>query len=151
MTQVFAMALGLPEGYFDSYTDHSIDTVRVNKYRMPDTAAVLERGQLGMGAHTDFGIVTLLWADPLPGLEILTPEGHWRSVIPAAGALLVNLGDVLARWTNDQWRSTMHRVKAPIDGAGRPFRRRSAAYFHDGNADAVIATLPGCERRDVEP
>jgi isopenicillin N synthase-like dioxygenase len=105
MTQVFAMALGLPEGYFDSYTDHSIDTLRVNNYR----------------------------------------------VIPGAGALLVNLGDVLARWTNDQWRSTMHRVKAPIDGAGRPFRRRSAAYFHDGNADAVIATLPGCERRDVEP
>ena len=150
MTRVFAVALGLPEGYFASYTDHSIDTLRVNNYRMPAGDVVLEPGQLGMGPHTDFGIVTLLWADPLPGLEILTPEGQWRSVIPAAGALLVNLGDVLARWTNDRWRSTMHRVKVPIDAAGRPFRRRSAAYFHDGNADAVIATIPGCERGDVE-
>lgn len=151
MTRVFAVALGLPEEYFAPYTDHSIDTLRVNHYRMPAGEVVLEPGQLGMGPHTDFGIVTLLWADPLPGLEILSPDGQWRGVVPAPGALLVNLGDVLARWTNDRWRSTMHRVKAPIDAAGRPFRRRSAAYFHDGNADAVIDIINGCERDDVEP
>ena len=60
--------------------------------------------------------------------------------MPAEGALLVNLGDLTARITNDRWMSTLHRVKPPVvNGAIR--RRRSAAFFHDGNADAVIRTL----------
>ena len=65
-------------------------------------------------------------------------------MVPAGGALLVNLGDLLARWTNDRWISTLHRVLPPTDGSGRLVRRRSAAFFHDGNADAVISCLPGC-------
>jgi isopenicillin N synthase-like dioxygenase len=69
-------------------------------------------------------------------------------VIPAPGALLVNLGDLLARWTNDRWISTLHRVLPPTDDEGRLVRRRSAAYFHDGNADAVISCLPGCESEE---
>jgi isopenicillin N synthase-like dioxygenase len=97
-----------------------------------------------MGAHTDYGIVTLLWADPVPGLQILDGNGEWCDVLPAPGALLVNLGDLLARWTNDRWMSTMHRVVPPTDHDGRLIRRRSAAFFHDGNADALIATLDPC-------
>jgi isopenicillin N synthase-like dioxygenase len=96
-----------------------------------------------MGPHTDYGIVTILWADPLPGLQILDKEGGWHDVLSAPGALLINLGDLLARWTGDRWLSTMHRVQAPIDAQGRVFRRRSAAYFHDGNADARITGLTG--------
>ena len=82
-----------------------------------------------MGAHTDYGIVTVLWTD---------------DVAPAPGALLVNLGDLLARWTGDRWMSTPHRVVPPTDANGRPVRRRSAALFHDGDADALVTTLPGC-------
>jgi isopenicillin N synthase-like dioxygenase len=96
-----------------------------------------------MGAHTDYGIVTVLWADQVPGLEILGSDGRWHPVQPADGALLVNLGDALARWTNDQWISTMHRVAPPRVG-GELVPRRSAAYFHDGNADAVIECLDVC-------
>jgi isopenicillin N synthase-like dioxygenase len=67
--------------------------------------------------------------------------------MPAGGALLVNLGDATARWTNEEWISTLHRVAAPrIDGTLVP--RRSAAYFHDGNADAVIECLPSCVTKD---
>ncbi|MDT5073222.1 MAG: hypothetical protein QOH82_2542 [Mycobacterium sp.] len=96
-----------------------------------------------MGAHTDYGIVTVLWADPVPGLEILGADATWHPLQPAPGALLVNLGDALARWTNDQWMSTMHRVAPPVvDGVLVP--RRSAAFFHDGNIDATIAPLPTC-------
>jgi isopenicillin N synthase-like dioxygenase len=151
MTDVFALALGLPEGYFTNFTDHSVDMLRMNNYQVPEGDVRLEPGQLGMGPHTDFGIVTLLWADPLPGLQILDTSGAWHDVVPQPGALLVNLGDLLARWTNDRWRSTMHRVLAPIDAEGRPFRRRSAAFFLDGNADAVITTLPGCLHDGIDP
>ncbi|WP_241564371.1 2OG-Fe(II) oxygenase family protein [Nonomuraea polychroma] len=92
------------------------------------------------GEHTDFGIVTVLWADQVAGLQVLGRDERWHDVAPADGALLVNLGDLTARLTNDRWMSTLHRVKPPIvDGTIK--RRRSAAFFHDGNPDAVIETL----------
>jgi isopenicillin N synthase-like dioxygenase len=145
LTEVFAVALELPAGYFDAYTDHSIDMLRMNRYSLPEGDTRLEPGQLGMGPHTDFGIVTVLWADDvMPGLQILDSDGRWHDVRPAPGALLINLGDLLARWTNDRWLSTMHRVLAPITTAGQPLLRRSAAYFHDGNSDALVSCLPGC-------
>ena len=147
MTDVFAATLGLPEGHFAPYTDHSIDVLRMNHYHVPEDIVVGE-GQLGMGAHTDYGIVTVLWADPVPGLEILRVDGTWLPVVPTPGALLINLGDLLARWSNDRWLSTMHRVVPPRDGNGILLRRRSAAFFHDGNADAMISTLAPCRAAD---
>jgi isopenicillin N synthase-like dioxygenase len=143
MVRIFGRALGLGEDGLTGDTDHSIDTLRMINYRLPSADAVLEPDQLGMGAHTDYGIVTVLWADPVPGLEILGADATWHPVHPAPGTLLVNLGDALARWTNDQWISTMHRVAPPVvDGVLVP--RRSAAFFHDGNVDATIAPLPTC-------
>jgi isopenicillin N synthase-like dioxygenase len=143
MVRIFGLALGGAEEYFAGVTDHSIDVLRMNNYRLPSPDVTLEPDQLGMGAHTDYGIVTVLWADKVPGLEIHGADGRWHPVMPAGGALLVNLGDAIARWTNDEWISTMHRVAAPrIGGALVP--RRSAAFFHDGNVDAVIEPLPSC-------
>lgn len=143
MTRIFGRALGLGEDYFTPVTDHSVDVLRTINYRPPPAGTRLEPEQLGMGAHTDYGIVTVLWADPVPGLQILGGDGGWHPVTPAPGALLVNLGDGLARWTNDLWISTMHRVVPPrLDG--QLVRRRSAAFFHDGNVDAVISPLPTC-------
>jgi len=143
MVRIFGRALGIGEDGLRGYTDHSLDVLRMNNYRLPSADVILEPDQVGMGAHTDFGIVTVLWADAVPGLEILGTDGAWYPVQPAPGALLVNLGDALARWTNDQWISTMHRVAPPrVDGVLVP--RRSAAYFHDGNVDALIAPLPTC-------
>ncbi len=144
ITTVMAVALGLDPNYFTGCQDHSLDVLRMNNYRVPPAPTRLEPGQVGMGAHTDYGIVTVLWADPILGLQILDSDGVWHDVVPAPGALLVNLGDLLARWTNDRWISTLHRVLPPTDGEGQLVRRRSAAFFHDGNADAVISCLPGC-------
>lgn len=145
MTRIFEVALGLPAHYFAPFQDHSLDVLRLNHYAMPPEVTRVEQDQMGMGAHTDFGIVTVLWADAVsPGLQVLTAEGHWIDAIPQPGALLINLGDMMARWTNDHWLSSMHRVVPPIDGQGQVVRRRSAAYFHDGNADAVITCLPSC-------
>jgi isopenicillin N synthase-like dioxygenase len=142
LTRIFAAALRVPDDFFDDLTDHSIDVLRMNNYALPPGSIELGAELTGMGEHTDFGLVTVLWADRVAGLQVLGTDGSWNDVSPAEGALLVNLGDVAARLTNDKWLSTLHRVKPPVvDGTIE--RRRSAAFFHDGNADAVIAPLPG--------
>jgi isopenicillin N synthase-like dioxygenase len=149
VSSVFAVALGLDEHHFRTSTDHSTDTLRLINYVRPENGRGPEPGQLRMGAHTDYGILTILYADPVPGLEIIGPDGSWHPVVPADGAFLVNLGDLLAQWTNDRWRSTVHRV-VPPDGPG-PARRRSAAFFHDGNYDAVVECLPTCLAPGEQP
>lgn len=143
MTDIFALALGLPYGFFDRFTDHSIDVLRMNNYALPPGTVDLDGELIGMSEHTDFGIVTVLWADQVRGLQVLGADGSWNDVSPADDALLINLGDLTARWTNERWQSTLHRVKPPIvDGTIQ--RRRSAAFFHDGNADAVVSTIESC-------
>ena len=113
----------------------------MNNYALPeDTRVEVDEGLIGMGEHTDYGIVTLLWADQVKGLQVLH-GGQWHDVGPADEALLINLGDLTTRLTNEQWLSTLHRVKPPIVG-GRIQRRRSAAYFFDGDAEAVVGPLP---------
>jgi isopenicillin N synthase-like dioxygenase len=143
MTVIFADALDLPADFFDAYTDHSVDVLRMNNYALPEGTVDLDGDLVGMGEHTDYGIVTVLWADQVAGLQVLGADGDWHDVSPADDALLINLGDLTGRWTNERWMSTLHRVKPPIvDGTIK--RRRSAAYFHDGNIDALIQTLPSC-------
>jgi len=150
LTDIFAHALDLPEGFFDSFTDHSIDVLRMNNYALPPGTVDLDGDLIGMSEHTDFGIVTVLWADQVKGLQVLGADGSWNDVSPADDALLINLGDLTARWTNERWQSTLHRVKPPIvDGTIN--RRRSAAYFHDGNADAVIEPIVTDEAPLYEP
>ncbi|MET0899327.1 MAG: 2-oxoglutarate and iron-dependent oxygenase domain-containing protein [Mycobacterium sp.] len=142
LTRIFCDALGLDPDYFARLTDHSVDVLRMNNYALPEGTVTLDGDLTGMGEHTDFGIVTVLWADQVAGLQVLGSDQHWHDVSPIDGALLVNLGDLTAHITNDHWMSTLHRVKPPIvDGTIR--RRRSAAFFHDGNVDAVISTAPG--------
>ena len=141
LLRVFAVALELPADHFEALTDHSIDVLRMNNYALPPGEVTLDGELTGMGEHTDFGLVTVLWADRVAGLQVLAGDGGWHDVSPVDGALLVNLGDLTARLTNDRWSSTLHRVKPPVVD-GRIVRRRSAAYFHDGNVDAVLATLP---------
>lgn len=144
MTTIFADALGLEPTFFDERCDHSLDVLRMNNYALPPgTNAELDGDLTGMGEHTDYGIVTVLWADRVKGLQVLDSAGRWNDVQPDEGAMLINLGDVTARLTNERWMSTLHRVKPPVvDGTIE--RRRSAAFFHDGNVDTVIATLPQC-------
>lgn len=150
MTGIFEHALGLKPGFFDPFTDHSIDVLRMNNYALPPGTVDLDGELTGMSEHTDFGIVTVLWADQVKGLQVLGDDGSWNDVSPADGALLINLGDLTARWTNERWQSTLHRVKPPIvDGTIQ--RRRSAAYFHDGNADATISAIPSCVPAGTEP
>ncbi len=113
LTSVFALALGVEETFFEGFTGHSTDTLRFNHFQRTATMIDPLPGQARMGAHTDFGIVTVLYADAVPGLEIVGPDGSWYPVVAPPGAYLINIGDLLAQWTNDRWRSTVHRVAAP--------------------------------------
>ena len=119
----------------------------INYDRRDEAGSSRDLGQLGMGAHTDYGVVTVLWADGSPGLQILDADGHWHDVVPEPGALLVNLGDLTAEWTNDRWRSTLHRVLPPAPGT----RRRSTAFFLDADWDAVIECVPTCTDAEHPP
>jgi OHCU decarboxylase len=141
MTTIFNDALAQPPGFFASITDHSIDVLRINNYALPDGTVAPDGDLIGMSEHTDYGIVTVLWADQVAGLQVLGTDDLWHDVSPIDDALLINLGDVTGRLTNDRWMSTMHRVKPPVIN-GSVKRRRSVAFFHDGNADALIETLP---------
>ncbi|MFM7489731.1 MAG: 2OG-Fe(II) oxygenase family protein, partial [Actinomycetota bacterium] len=96
-------------------------------------------GGWGESAHTDYGTPAILETDPDQlVLYVCRSEEEWVDVHPPSGSLVVNLGDAMERWTNDRWRSTLHRVTIP---AGR---RQSIAFFHNANWDAVIECLPTC-------
>ncbi|HEX2783552.1 MAG TPA: 2-oxoglutarate and iron-dependent oxygenase domain-containing protein [Ilumatobacteraceae bacterium] len=151
LTEVFAVALGLPEGWFSTYVDRSTTTMRAIRYERRAGEPDPLPGQQRMGAHTDYGIVTVLYAEAVAGLQIVAPSGEWIDVVPADGGMVINLGDLTAQWTNDQWRSTVHRVVPPSAQVGGPVVRRSAAFFLDGNWDAVITCLPTCTNADNPP
>lgn len=149
--EIAAPALGMPDGFFEPYVDRSISVIRANNYQRRAGAPAPAAGQMRMGAHTDYGSITVLLADAVPGLQIRDERGGWVDVMPPEDGFLVNIGDLLAEWTNDRWRSTMHRVVPPPVGDGSPVRRRSVAWFQQPNWDATIECLPTCTGADAPP
>jgi isopenicillin N synthase-like dioxygenase len=146
-----AVALGMPADHFETYLDKGPTVIRANNYQRRADAPGPVAGQMRMGAHTDYGSITVLLADPVPGLQIRDDAGAWHDVIPEPGTFVVNLGDLLAEWSNDRWRSTLHRVVPPPDSLGGPVRRRSVAWFQQPNWDAVIECLPSCSDESNPP
>ena len=142
LMRMSADALELPSDFFDAAFEQATGTMRMNNYALTPGMNVTLDGELrGMGEHTDFGVITVLWADRVRGLQVLGTDGGWHDVQPDEGALLINLGDITARWTNEHWMSTLHRVKPPVID-GTIIRRRSVAYFHGCNWDAIVEPLP---------
>ncbi len=137
-----AVALGLPEDYFDSRIDRHITGLSVQHYPPQPVAAA--PGQLRAGAHTDFGSLTILHPGSNPqGLQVQGRDGAWHEVTPPPGCFVVNIGDLMAQWTNDRFVSTLHRVANPAaDRAHLP--RQSIAFFHQPNWHTLIDCLPGC-------
>jgi isopenicillin N synthase-like dioxygenase len=149
LCNVAAMALGLEADFFVGRTDKAIATLRCNWYQRNADELVLPDDQMALGAHTDYGILTILMVDAVPGLQVIARDDQWHDVLPLAEGFVVNIGDALELWTNDEWTSTIHRVvPSPLPGAQR---RRSFAFFQDGNYDAVIECLPTCTSADRPP
>lgn len=108
LMQGFALALDLPGDYFVDKTDRHRSALRALNY--PDLAGPPLPGQLRASGHTDYGALTILRADPSPGgLQVQTHDGVWHSVPEIKDSFVINLGDLMARWTNDRWTSTPHR------------------------------------------
>jgi isopenicillin N synthase-like dioxygenase len=140
LMRLAALALGVGETFFDDKIDRSIGTMRLNYYPAPPRAPV--PGQLRAGAHTDYGGFTILSGEDVPGgLQVMTAGGRWIDVPTSPTTFVVNIGDLLMRWTNDRWLSNMHRVVNPPAGAA-PGPRLSIAFFGHPNYDALIECLP---------
>ena len=139
----FALALDLPEDWFEpAFRGHS-SSLRVINYPRPE--AEVEPGQLRAGAHTDYGCMTILRTEDAPGgLQVQTRAGEWLDVHAVPGSFVVNLGDMMARWTNDRWIATLHRVAVPPADRAARSRRQTIVFFHDPRADAVIECIPSC-------
>ncbi|MCE2493419.1 MAG: isopenicillin N synthase family oxygenase [Alphaproteobacteria bacterium] len=142
--RIFAVALDLSETYFADKIDRHFSPL--GSFHYPGLTVPPEPGQLRCGAHTDFGGVTLLAMDGAGGnggLQIRSPDGSWEDVTAGPGQFVLNIGDMMARWTNDRWTSTLHRVAVPSpDDAG--VRRQSIGYFLHPNYDTEVRCLETC-------
>lgn len=143
LMRIFAIALDLDETFFDDKIDRHISRLRVRNYPSPKIPPV--PGQLRAGAHSDYGSLTILCTEDRPGgLQVFNAAGEWVDVPIVDGTFVSNIGDLMARWTNDAWVSTLHRVVNPPAGAGAESRRQSLVFFHNPNYDASVACIPSC-------
>jgi isopenicillin N synthase-like dioxygenase len=137
-----AMALGINDGYFAEKFDRQASVTRIIRY--PAVTQVPLPGQLRAGAHTDYGAMTFVRGDDTPGgLQVKHRHGGWVDVHIPRDAFVCNIGDMMMRWSNDRWVSTVHRVAVPPPEAV-PSDRISLVFFQYPNPDAVIRCFPNC-------
>lgn len=139
--QAFACALQLPEDFFNIRHNQQNHTLRLLHY--PPLQTIPKLGQIRAGAHSDYGSMTLLFQDQVGGLEVQTRAGNWIEAPAIPNTVLVNIGDLMQRWTNDVFCSTKHRVMIPIEAEKRS--RYSVAFFCHPNNDTEITCLPSCQ------
>jgi isopenicillin N synthase-like dioxygenase len=133
----FALGLDLPEDYFVPMSDRPMALTRMMYY--PSQSGALDPTHMGVGAHTDHECFTILAQDAVPALQVRNRRGQWIDAPPIRGAFVVNIGDLMARWTNGAFASTLHRV---FNATGS--ERYSIPTFVGANADTVIRVLPSC-------
>jgi len=142
--KAFALSLGLPEDYFEGMIDKPLDILRLLRY--PPQLVVKDKDQIGTGAHSDFDCFTVLYQDPTGGLQALNSDGEWIDAPPIEGTFLINVGDMMERWTNGLFVSTIHRVinRSKTD-------RYSTVFFAAPNYRTQVECLPSCKSAENPP
>jgi len=144
LMRLFALGLDLDEHWFDEKVDKHVSAFQLSNY--PEQRQEPKKGQLRAGAHSDWGSLTILKAEDRPGgLEVFTDE-EWRPVPIIPNTFIVNIGDMMARWTNDRWVSTLHRVVNPPRDKTGASRRLSLVFFHNPNDGALVECIPTCRQ-----
>jgi len=143
LMRIFAIALDFPELFFVDKTDRHISAMRIINY--PEQTRAPLAGQLRASAHSDYGTLTILLGENQPGsLEVHTRSGQWMDVLIPPQSFVINIGDLMMRWTNDRWVSTLHRVVNPPEPVAARARRLSLVFFYYPNYDAEVACIPTC-------
>jgi isopenicillin N synthase-like dioxygenase len=137
----FALALEMPEDHFDRWLTGPMATLGPLHY--PPHDGRISEARLGAGAHTDFGCLTILAQDRVGGLQVRNSAGAWIDAPFIEGSFVVNIGDMMERWTNGIFSSTTHRV---INTSGRD--RYSLPFFFDPDFDADLTCLETCQGPD---
>ncbi|KAI9436751.1 Clavaminate synthase-like protein [Lactarius indigo] len=142
---LFALALDLPEDFFSDKITKPAAIMRLLYY--PPQIGVVDDRTIGIGAHTDYECFTILWQqDEISALQVLNAAGKWIHAVPIPGSLVVNLGDQLARWTNDVFKSTMHRA---VNRSG--VARYSIPLFFGTDYNVLLKAIPSCVSEDSPP
>ena len=138
LMSLLAQALGQVPDYFASAIEDPMVTLRLLRY--PPQASDADPRMFGVGAHTDWGALTTLAQDSEGGLQVQMPDGQWVAAPPIADTFVVNLGDMMPRWTNDLYRSNPHRV---INQSRTGANRHSIPFFFEPNFEARIEPIAG--------
>lgn len=133
LLRTLAAAIGQPEGYFDARFDRPMALLRANFY--PARPAWAGERDFGIAPHTDYGCLTLLATDGMPGLEVQRPDGGWIGVRADPGTFVVNFGEMLEMWTDGRVRATPHRVP------GSAGERISVPLFFNPAYDTNVAPI----------
>ncbi|KAK3322439.1 thymine dioxygenase [Apodospora peruviana] len=150
--RAIAVGMGLEPGFFDGFVDVGDNTLRLLHYPEVDKRVFqIKPGQVRAGEHSDYGSITLLFQDSRGGLQVKSPSGKFVNATPIEGTCVVNAGDLLARWSNDTIKSTIHRVVEPPTSEGDIHPARySIAYFCNPNFKSHIEALPGTYATETE-
>jgi isopenicillin N synthase-like dioxygenase len=138
LLRVFAVSLGMPADYFLQFCTKPMVQMRLFHY--PPQPAVIDGKAFGVAPHSDYGMITLLSQDPIGGLELRKRDGEWIAAPFIAGTLIINIGDLFQRWTNDIYSSNLHRV---VNRTGK--ERYSIPTFFNLDYHTVISCLPTCQ------
>ena len=143
LQRLLAQILDLEQNFFVNCHTGENSTLRLLYYPSSGVEQIAD-GQLGAGAHTDYGMLTFLFQDSVGGLQVQGLDGEWIDVATEPGSVVINCGDLLERWTNGRYKSTLHRVQPKIGHRDR----LSIAMFLDPDSATTVQALPSCVSSD---